>query len=282
MKIVLAGASGAIGRALLPLLLEAGHEVVGLTQGDRGAKTIRALGGRAAVVDVFVREDLIQLIGIERPDTVIHELTSLAIGDYEANNRIRTVGSRNLVDASLAAGVRRMVAQSYCIYAPGEGLAHETEPFDTGSSAFGSSAEALISLEETVGEISESVLLRYGTIYGAGTSLAPTGATAEQVRLGRVSATRDVTSFIHVRDAARAALLALSWATGPVNIVDDDPAPATEWLPIYAEVIGAPEPPVDQSQAIGLRGVSNERARKECDWIPLVSSWRDGFRNDLG
>jgi nucleoside-diphosphate-sugar epimerase len=282
MKIVLAGASGVIGRALLPLLEAAGHDTVGLARGEGAAETIRSLGGRPALVDVYDRDALIQALRLERPDVVIHELTSLGASDYEANNRIRTEGSRNLVDAALAAGVRRMVAQSYCLYGPGEGLADETEPFDVGSAVFGSSAKALLALEATVGEVSEAVLLRYGTMYGPGTSYAATGATAEQARKRQLFATGDVTSFVHVRDVARAALLALDWPTGPVNIVDDDPAPATEWLPVYAAAVGAPPPPTDPTKAIGLRGASNERARKELGWVPLVPSWRDGLRHELG
>jgi nucleoside-diphosphate-sugar epimerase len=286
MKIFVAGASGVIGRALMPLLVAAGYDTVGLAKDEAAAETIRSMGARAVVVDVFARDALIEAVGAARPDAVIHQLTSLGSSDVAANNRIRTEGTRNLVDAALAAGARRMVAQSYAVYAPGPGLAHESDAFDVASPALGSSAEALLVLEETVNELPEAVLLRNGTMYGTGTSWARGGATAEQARKGELAQTGDVVSFVHVRDVAQAAMLALGWPTGPVNIVDDEPAPATEWLPVYAACVGAPTPTKDPSRAlglyVGLRGVSNERARKECDWAPTVLSWRDGFREALG
>jgi nucleoside-diphosphate-sugar epimerase len=286
MKIFVAGASGVIGRSLMPLLVAAGYDTVGMARDDAAAETIRSMGGRAVVVDVFSRDALIEAVRGEGPDAVIHQLTSLGSSDYAANNRIRTEGTRNLVDAALAAGVRRMVAQSYAVYAPGPGLAQESDAFDVVSPALGSTAEALLVLEQTVNEVPEAVLLRNGTMYGPGTSFALGGATAEQARKGELVQTDDVMSFIHVRDVAQAAMSALNWPTGPVNIVDDEPAPATEWLPVYAARVGAPAPPKDPSGTlglfVGLRGVSNERARKQCDWAPTVLSWREGFREALG
>ncbi len=286
MKVFVAGASGVIGRALMPLLVAEGYETVGMAKDEAAAQTIRSMGARAVIVDVFARDALIEVVRAERPDAVIHQLTSLASSDSTANNRIRTQGTRNLVDATVAARARRMVAQSYALYAPGPGLAHESNAFDVGSPTLGSSAEALLVLEETVNEVPESVLLRNGTMYGPGTSFARGGATAEQARNGELVQTYDIVSFIHVDDVAKAAMLALNWPTGPVNIVDDEPAPGTEWLPVYASCVGAPAPPKDPSRAlelfVGLGAVSNERARKECDWAPTVLSWREGFREALG
>ena len=281
MKIVLAGASGAIGRVLLPLLVQKGQDVVGLAVSNAAADIVRALGGTPVVVNVYDLAGLAAALHQEHPDAVIDQLTSLSSWDDELNNRIRVEGTRNLVDAALEARVRRMVVQSYCIYAPGDGPADEDEPLNVDSAAYGSSAQALATLEATVSEMPEAVVLRYGTMYGPGTSDACSGDTADQARAGQVYVTDDVTSFMHVRDAAHSALLALEWPAGVFNIVDDEPATGAEWLPVYAEAVGAPPPPVDQTKALGLRGASNARARKQLGWEPLVSSWRHGFLDEL-
>lgn len=133
MKIFLAGASGVIGRSLVPRLTGAGHEVTGMTGEVAKAGLVRSLGAQPVVVDAFDRDRLADVIRAERPDAVIHQLTSLRNGDYPATNRLRTEGTRNLVDAALSAGTRTVVAQSYCIYAPGPGLADETDPLDVNS-----------------------------------------------------------------------------------------------------------------------------------------------------
>ena len=215
MKIFLAGASGVIGRSLVPRLTGAGHDVTGMTGDAATTGLVRSVGARPVVVDVFDRDRLGEVIRAAHPDAVIDQLTSLRKGDYPATNRLRTEGTRNLVDAALAAGVQTVVAQSYCIYAPGPGLADETDPLDVNSPAFGAAAEALVALEATVSEAPYGVLLRYGTLYGPGTGYASDGAIAAQVRQGKLPATEDVTSFLHVEDAVDAAVRALGWPGWP-------------------------------------------------------------------
>jgi nucleoside-diphosphate-sugar epimerase len=282
MKIFLAGASGVIGRNLIPRLAGAGHEVVGMT-GDAGKSgLIRSLGARPVVVDVFDRDGLQAAVQAASPDAVIDQLTSLRGGDYAATNRVRTEGTRNLIDAAKLAATPTMVAQSYCIYVPGAGLADESDPLDVNSPVFGPAAEALVALEGMVSGMPHGLLLRYGNLYGPGTAYAKDGPIAAQVQRGELPANEDVTSFLHVDDAAQAALQALDWAAGTVNIVDDVPAAATDWLPAYAAAIGAPPPPCKPGTGAGLRGASNSRARTEFGWEPIHPSWRDGFRTALG
>lgn len=282
MKIFLAGASGVIGRSLVPRLTGAGHDVTGMTGDAAATGLVRSLGARPVVVDVFDRDRLAEVIRTEHPDAVIHQLTSLRNGGYPATNRLRAEGTRNLVDAALSAGVQTVVAQSYCLYAPGPGLADETDPLDMDSQAFGAAAEALVTLEAIVSEAPHGVLLRYGTLYGPGTGYARDGAIAAQVRRGELPATEDVTSFLHVEDAADAAVQALGWPAGPVNIVDDEPAPGTDWLPVYAAAIGAGVPPERPGTGSGLRGAANSKAQKDYGWQPIHPSWREGFRTALG
>jgi nucleoside-diphosphate-sugar epimerase len=282
MKIFLAGASGVIGRNLIPRLASAGHEVVGMTADAGKSGLIRSLGARPVVVDVFDRDGLQAAVRAASPDAVIHQLTSLRSGDYAATNRVRIEGTRNLVDAAKLAATPTMVAQSYCIYAPGAGLADESDPLDVNSPVFGTAAVALVALEGMVSGMPHGLLLRYGNLYGPGTAYAKDGPIAAQVRRGELPANEDVTSFLHVDDAAQAALQALDWAAGTVNIVDDVPAAATDWLPAYAAAIGAPPPPRRPGTGSGLRGAANSRARTEFGWEPIHPSWRDGFRTALG
>jgi nucleoside-diphosphate-sugar epimerase len=281
VKILVAGSTGAIGRRLVPMLIEAGHDVLGMTHDASRDRLIRGLGAEPVVVNVFDRDGLCSLLQIERPDAVMHQLTSLSSGDYVANARIRTEGTRNMVDAALSAGVKRLVAQSYCIYRPGEGLAREETPLDLDSPRLGSSARAILDMEVELSRVPQGVVLRYGALYGPGTGYSSTGAFADQVRRGEIEATDDVVSFVHVDDAARAALLALAWPKGLVNIVDDEPAPGTEWLPAYAEALGALPPPVRHGDGPPARGVSNSKARNLLGWQPLYPSWRQGFKKAL-
>lgn len=283
MKIFLAGASGVIGRNLVPRLTAAGHDVAGMTGDGAAADLVRSLGAQPVVADAFDRERLVEAIRAERPDAFIHHLTSLRKGNYPMTNRLRTEGTRNLVDAALSAGIQTLVAQSYCLYAPAPGLADETEPLDVTSPAYRAEAEALATHEAIVGEAPHGVLLRFGNLYGPGTYYARDGAVAAQVRDGELAANEDVTSFLHIEDAAEATVQALGWPAGPVNVVDDEPASGIEWLPVYAAAIGAGIPrKVHARTDGGLRGATNAKARKDYGWQPLYPSWRDGFRTALG
>lgn len=282
MKIFLAGATGAIGRLLVPLLLQAGHEVAGTTRSLVKIEQITALGARPIIVDALDRDAVFAALEAERPDVVIHQLTDLATRDFAANSNLRIVGTRNLVDAALAVGVRRLIAQSISwICVAGHEPSREDEALDLDAPPpRGSAVAATHALEQSVAEMPLGVVLRYGLFYGPGTWYARDGLTTEQIRRGEIKATDGLTSFVHVADAAQAALLALDWPAGIVNIVDDEPAAATEWLPLYAHLVGAPPPPV-KSGALGWeRGASNTKAR-QLGWQPLYPSWRDGFRKEL-
>lgn len=275
VRIFLAGATGAIGRALVPLLVSAGHDVAGTTRFPPKAAQIQSLGARPVVLDVFDRDAVFASIRAERPDAIIHQLTDLSAFDLAANARLRVTGTRNLVDAALVAGVHRVVAQSLAfVYAPGSDLAREEDPIDD--------VAGVPALEAAVGEVSEGVILRYGSLYGPGTWYARDGLFADRVHRRELVATDGVTSFTHVADAARAALLALDWPDGTVNVVDDEPAAGKVWLPDYAAILGAPPPPVQDGSAPRERGASNAKARNLLGWEPLYATWRNGFRAALG
>jgi nucleoside-diphosphate-sugar epimerase len=277
MRVFVAGATGAVGRRLVPLLLQAGHEVIAAT---RRAEKLATLGARGVVLDLLDRESVLGALRSARPDVVLHQVTDLANLDLDANARVRITGTRNLVDAARSAGVRRMVAQSIAFaYAPGHGRASESDPLHQAAPPpRGRTVEGVVALERTVAEMPEGVVLRYGSLYGEGTWYAPGGTVAESVRAGRRSATPGITSFLHVDDAAQAAVAALDWPPGVVNIVDDEPAPGTEWVPFLARLLGGPPPPRTERADPWERGATNARARNELAWMPRWPSWRNGFR----
>lgn len=284
MKIFVAGATGAIGRRLLPQLKAAGHEVVGTTRAREKASQLKALGAEPVVVDMFDRAGLATVLRETRPDVVIHQLTDLSGRNFQGNSRLRREGTRNLVDAARAARVRQMIAQSIswvCI--PGNEPADERVPLDLKAAdpARQRTIEAVKELEDAVAEMEHGTVLRYGLLYGPGTWYAPDGLLADQVRQGKMTANPGVDSFVHVDDAARAALLALDWPAGIVNIVDDEPAPGTVWLPIYAKLLKAPAPPTSEDHAPWARGSSNKKARQQLGWQPLYPHWREGFAREL-
>ncbi|MBN9391867.1 MAG: NAD(P)-dependent oxidoreductase [Chloroflexi bacterium] len=271
MKIFLAGAGGAIGRRLVPLLVRAGHDVIGTSRSEKGAGVVENLGAKAVIVDVYDREKIFAVLADARPDVLLHQLTDLNDFDYAANARLRVEGTTNLVDAALAAGVRRGIAQSITMaYAGGSAVASEEDPLDPQNIG-------VIALEKMLAEMPESVILRYGLFYGPGTWYAPDGEMAQQARRGELVATDGISSFVHIDDAARAALLALNWPPGAYNIVDDEPAPGTEWVPAFAEAVGAPPPPVQPGAKPSERGASNRKAH-QLGWEPLYPTWRTGFR----
>jgi nucleoside-diphosphate-sugar epimerase len=309
VRVFLAGATGVIGRRLLPRLLEAGHDVTAMTRREDRAAALREAGAVPAVCDVFDAERLREAVQRAQPDVVLHELTDLPSAidprkmekQLAGNDRIRTEGTRNLVAASVEAGVTRIVAQSIAFaYAPsGDGLKREDdELWDEAPWPWSRSIEALHELEEAVAQTEgiSGLALRYGFFYGPGSAYASGGFYEREVRRRRfpvVGKGSGTFSFIHVDDAADATLAAAErGAPGIYNVVDDEPAPMREWLPVYAEAIGAKRPwrvprflarMLAGEYAVGLatdlRGASNERAKAELGWAPRHASWRQGFRD---
>ncbi|MFI0372812.1 NAD-dependent epimerase/dehydratase family protein [Actinomadura sp. 1N219] len=274
MKILLAGATGVVGRRLIPLLVQAGHEVAGTTRRSERAGPLRDLGAAPVVVDVLDAAAVREVVAAERPDAVIHQLTDLSDEDFEANSQLRIEGTRNLVDAARAEGVETMIAQSIAwLYVAGDAPAVETDPLDAALPPYAGVA----ALEAAVGEMPRGVVLRYGALYGPGTWYAPDGAIAERVRAGTMRPAPSWTSFVHADDAASAALAALDWPAGAVNVVDDEPATTADWLPVYSAAIGAPDPGNAGKHAATMgRPVSNAKAL-DLGWKPQVASWRTGF-----
>ncbi|MEV4939334.1 NAD-dependent epimerase/dehydratase family protein [Streptomyces zaomyceticus] len=273
MRVLVAGATGAVGRRLVPRLEAAGHEVVGISRrGPRPVDVLDAGAVRRAVAEAA-------------PDAVVHQLTDLGAADGAANNRMRVEGTGNLVDAARAAGVGRIVAQSISwAYAPGDGPADESVPLDSTEEVPRSRIVAGVrALESAVAELPEAVVLRYGVLYGPGTWYAPGGAVAAALAgdpgarfLGSTAADDSVSSFVHVDDAAAAAVRALEWPPGAYNVVDDEPAPGRVWLPALAAALGVPAPARSEGRVPWARGAVNARARA-LGWSPAHPSWRTGF-----
>jgi nucleoside-diphosphate-sugar epimerase len=310
MRVFVAGASGAIGRQLVPLLLDAGHEVVGLARSEASAERLRAAGAEAALGDALDRDSVVEAVRAAAPDAIVHQLTAIPANlkprglrrQLGPTDRLRRIGTTNLLAGAGAANVSRFVAQSIAYaYAPrGERVVDEDAPLSLDAQTdFRPTVEAVADHERQVTGAG-GVVLRYGWFYGPGTAYARDGATAQLVRrrafpIGGSGAGRF--SFIHVRDAAAATVAALA-IDGPavLNVVDDDPAPVSEWLPEYARALGAKPPrrvPVWLGRlaagkyAVELmteqRGASNARARAQLGgWQPVYSSWREGFAADLG
>jgi nucleoside-diphosphate-sugar epimerase len=311
MRVFVAGASGAIGRPLIPKLIAAGHEVTGMTRSEESAERMRSAGAAAVVADVFDEQRVRAAVAEARPEAVVHQLTALpdlinprSRRTYAETNRLRTEGTRILIDAAQAAGARRMVAQSIAFaYAPtGERVKSEDAPLAVGGGgAFVEAVGAVAELERRVTEATglEGVVLRYGFFYGPGTHYAREGSQARMVRrrLVPIVGGGDGTfSFIHLDDAADATVATLErGAAGIYNVVDDEPAPMRDWLPVYAEALGAGRPrrmPVWLTRLVGgregvafatqLRGASNAKAKRELGWQPRHASWRQGFAESLG
>jgi nucleoside-diphosphate-sugar epimerase len=273
VNILVAGATGVIGRRLVPLLVKAGHTVSGTTRHAGKAAGLEEAGATPIVIDVYEADALREAVAEAAPEVVFHQLTDLAAEDFTANNRLRVEGTRNLVDAAKAAGVQKMIAQSIAwIYVPGDAPAVEGDPLDPNAPPY----KGVAALEEAVRKMPHGVVLRYGALYGPDTWYAPDGAIAARVRAGELTRTPAWTSFVHVDDAAAAAVAALEWPPGAVNIVDDEPAQQSDWLPVYAESIGAPAPGVARHAAATGRPVSNAKGR-QLGWKPAHPSWRTGF-----
>lgn len=280
MRIFLAGASGVIGRRMVPLLIAQGHQVTGLVRDPGDAAAVRRAGGDAVSADIRDAEAVRSAVLNVRPDVVFHQVTDLSESDISGNSELRKEGTPHLMDAALAAGVRRVVAQSHSwAYEPGTAPATEETPFDTGApSPRSENVAAIMALEEAVRAAPEWVVLRYGRLYGPGTWYARGARMARRAQAGELPATGDIFSFVHVDDAAAAAVEALSWPTGAVNICDDEPAPGTAWVPEFCRSVGVPEPASSSPDRRGwARGASNLHARLDLAWTPQFPSWRSGF-----
>lgn len=271
MRIFLAGGTGSIGSRLIPELAKAGHDVIATTRRVENLDYLRERGAQGVAVDVYDAPHLTAVVAEAAPDLVLHELTDLSDFDIEANARLRRAGTANLVAAAEAAGVSRMIAQSAAsAYRAGDTLAVEDDQIDQDSS--------IARMEDLVCRIERATVLRYGMIYGPGTWFAAGARMANAVAAGLVPATAAISSFVHIDDVVTATVQALEWPEGAYNIVDDDPAAATEWLPVYADGLGAPVPWTTEllGGALHGRGASNAKARR-AGWAPRYSSWREGF-----
>lgn len=304
MKVFLAGASGAIGRQLIPRLLQSGHDVVGMTRTPAKAAALDKLGARAVVADALQAEQVAAAVADAAPDAIIHELTAIGAlnmrrfdRDFALTNRLRTEGTDHLLSAGRAIGVRRFVAQSFTSWPyarEGSAVKDENAPLDPHpASTMRESLDAIRHLEAAVtgADWTEGIVLRYGFLYGPGTSLARGGDQLEMIRTGKfpvIGAGGGMWSFVHVADAADATVAALQRGRrGIYNVVDDEPAPVADWLPAVATTLGARKPwrvprlvgrlaagEAGVVMMTSIRGASNAKARAELGWVPAHSSWR--------
>jgi len=312
MRIFLAGSTGVIGRALVPRLIAAGHEVVALTRSRAKSTVVEELGARAALADPLDRGALHAAVVAARPEVIVHQLTALTrIGDFRKfdqelalTNRFRTEVTDTLLAAAREVGARRFLAQSFCGWPfarTGGPIKTEEDPLDPcPPPSFRRTLAAIVHLERAVTQSTglAALALRYGMLYGPGTALSAGGAIVEAVRRRALPLVGDgagVWSFLHVEDAATATVAAVErGAPGLYNVVDDEPAPVSEWLPHLARTLGAPRPrrvPAWLARlAIGaggvsmmtrVRGGSNARAKRELGWTPRHASWRQGFVHAL-
>jgi nucleoside-diphosphate-sugar epimerase len=321
MKVFVAGATGVIGRALVPQLVARGHEVVGMTRSASKQDLVRSLGARPVVADALDPDVVAQAVASAEPEVIVHQLTALSgpMSMREARrpdrsfaatmtNRLRTEATDHLLAAGRAVGARRFVAQSFGAFrfgSTGGPVYTEADPLDPNDApaAMRAGVEALLHLEEAVTTIEwgEGLALRYGGFYGPGTSLslAPDAQMAAPIRKRRFPIVGDgggISSFIHVEDAAAATAVAVERGQpGVYNIVDDEPAPVREWLPVLASALDA-KPPRRVPRWLGrllageaatvmmteARGASNEKAKRELGWKPRYASWRQGLAQGLG
>jgi nucleoside-diphosphate-sugar epimerase len=309
MKIFVAGATGAVGSRLVPVLVDAGHAVVGMTRSPEKADALRAAGAEPVVADGLDREQVLEAVRLAEPEVVVHELTALTSKfdmrrfdrTFAMTNRLRTEGTDHLLEAARAAGTGRFVAQSFAgwPYArTGGQVKSEDDPLDPEPpKSMSATLDAIRRLESAVLGANgiEGIVLRYGGFYASDTGVATMLDDIRRRRFPIVGKGSGVWSFVHMDDAATATLAAIErGAPGVYNVVDDEPAPVSEWLPYLAEVIGA-KPPRRVPAFVGrlaageaglslmtrIRGASNAKAKRELGWAPRYPSWREGFRNGL-
>ncbi len=305
MRVFVAGATGALGRHLVPELVALGHEVTATTRTPGKVARLREAGAEPMVVDGLDREAVLAAVRAAAPDVIVHQMTALTGGMrglrrvdkvFAATNELRTRGTDNLLAAAELAGTRRVIAQGYAGPGPDKhpgGLKTEEDPLE--SRAIPSAARSLAArkhVDKAVPlAVPEGIVLRYGGFYGPGASKLLLDVVRKR-RLPVIGGGTGIWSFIEITDAAAATLAAVErGAPGVYNIVDSDPAPVAEWLPYLAKVAGA-KPPLRipawlgrllagefaVAQMTSARGSSNEKARKELGWEPRYASWREGFR----
>jgi 2-alkyl-3-oxoalkanoate reductase len=309
MRVFVTGATGALGRHLVPGLVAAGHEVTATTRTPGKVAQLREAGAEPVVVDGLDREAVIAAVRAAAPEVIVHEMTALAGMRgfrnpdklFAVTNELRTRGTDNLLAAAAQAGTRRVIAQSYASAGPDKPsdgrLKTEEDPLDWLPIPRAAQAMAAIRyVDKTVPlEAPEGIVLRYGGFYGPGTGDFLVNAVRKR-QVPVIGGGTGVWSFIEITDAAAATVAAVDHAApGVYNVVDDDPAPVAEWLPYFAKVVGA-KPPLRVPAWLGRllagefvvaqmttsRGSSNEKARKELGWVPRYASWREGFRAWVG
>ena len=314
MKVLVAGSTGAIDKSLVPHLIETGHEVVGLVRTPQKARNVEALGAKAIVADALDKEALTTAIRKAEPEVIVHQLTALAgisgnfkkvDEEFALTNRFRTEVTDTMLTAARLVGARRFIAQSFCGWPfarEGGSIKTEEDPLDPHPPAsFRQTLAAIRYLEDAVRQATDvhALALRYGLLYGPGTGIAQDGAIVDLVRRRRLPVVGDGAgfwSFIHVQDAAQATAAAMDRGTpGVYNVVDDEPAPVSSWLPFLADVLGSKPPrrvPVwlarlligdgGVSMMTRIRGGSNAKAKDQLGWQLIHSSWRRGFIEGLG
>jgi 2-alkyl-3-oxoalkanoate reductase len=304
MRVLVAGATGAIGRRLVPQLVGAGHHVVATTRTPDKTALLHRLGAEPLVVDGLDAGAVGEAVARTEPDAIVHQMTALAGMTnlrhfdkvFATTNLLRTKGLDHLLAAARATGVERFVAQSYTGWTnPRTGGAVKTEADGDDPNPPKWQRESLAGIQYLDGAVTEfgGVVLRYGSFYGPGAS----EDMAQLVRRGKMPIAGDgggIWSWCHLDDAASATLAALERGRGVYNIVDDEPAPVSEWLPHFAEAVGAKRPmhvpvwlarlaagEVGVSMLTQIRGSSNAKAKAELGWAPRWTTWRDGFRYGL-
>jgi nucleoside-diphosphate-sugar epimerase len=308
MRVFVAGATGAIGKQLVPRLVAAGHEVHGMTRCASKEAMLSELGAVPVVADALDPDQVAEAVARARPEVIVHQLTAIGAidmrhfdRDFALTNRLRTEATDHLLSAGQALGVRRFVAQGVGAYGAylrtGGPVKSEEDPLDpTPAPKMRETLLAIRHLEEAVlrAARTEGIVLRYGVFYGPGTSMAPGANQFELIRRRKFPLVGDgggVWSFVHVADAAEATVAAVERGTpGVYNVVDDDPAPVAEWLPALAQQLSAKRPMrvprlvgrlfAGEAAAVMMtevRGASNAKAKRELAWRPAHPSWRQGF-----